>query len=191
MDSSNWRMGWRTRVSSTSVATTGSWPIWRICLDSSWGSRRFRLPPVMETTLLICSIRRLWSVWIPIMDIVVCCSLAMLPIWEWEINFKVIKRQYAIYDLEQVKPPMSAGHQRMGHAPWTGYKLMLAGSTMQPLALRPLAACIYYGPTDQTAHHIILKVELRRYFTLIIFREIAQRVHANPSNDNFRPHGKH
>ena len=36
-----------------------------------------------------------------------------------------------------------------------------------------------------------LKVELRRYFTLIIFREIAQRVHANPSNDNFRPHGKH
>ena len=36
-----------------------------------------------------------------------------------------------------------------------------------------------------------VKVELRRYFTLIIFREIAQRVHANPSNDNFRPHGKH
>ena len=36
-----------------------------------------------------------------------------------------------------------------------------------------------------------IKVELRRYFTLIIFREIAQRVHANPSNDNFRPHGKH
>ena len=35
------------------------------------------------------------------------------------------------------------------------------------------------------------KVDLRRYFTLIIFREIAQRVHANPSNDNFRPHGKH
>ena len=39
--------------------------------------------------------------------------------------------------------------------------------------------------------NVRLKVELRRYFTLIIFREIAQRVHANPSNDNFRPHGKH
>ena len=35
------------------------------------------------------------------------------------------------------------------------------------------------------------KVDIQRYFTWIIFREIAQRVHANPSNDNFRPHGKH
>ena len=36
-----------------------------------------------------------------------------------------------------------------------------------------------------------LKVDIQRYFTWIIFREIAQRVHANPSNDNFRPHRKH
>ena len=45
-----------------------------------------------------------------------------------------------------------------------------------------------YVPLLQHSH---FKVDLRRYFTLIIFREIAQRVHANPSNDNFRPHGKH
>ena len=35
------------------------------------------------------------------------------------------------------------------------------------------------------------KVDIQRYFTLIIFREIAQRVHANHSIDNFRPPGKH
>ena len=36
-----------------------------------------------------------------------------------------------------------------------------------------------------------LKVDIQRYFTLIIFHEIAQWDHANPSNGNFRPHGKH
>ena len=47
----------------------------------------------------------------------------------------------------------------------------------------------HYGPPPPSL--IRVKVDIQRYFTLIIFREIAQRVHANPSNDNFRPHRKH
>ena len=37
---------------------------------------------------------------------------------------------------------------------------------------------------------LAIKVDIQRYLTWIIFREIAQRVHANPSNYNSRPHRK-
>ena len=48
--------------------------------------------------------------------------------------------------------------------------------------------CIWPGLVQSGLKYI--KVDIQRYLTWIIFREIAQRVHANPSNYNSRPHGK-